>query len=88
MRLSKRVVRARNDSLVLLMFVHVCTCLYMFVPDLPGYEGTVLQVQCFGGAVQLGSGTVTCEKDQSFTYDSKPECRKLGNGKAVMSLDW
>ena len=58
----------------------------MFVPDLPEDEGTVLRVQCFGGTVQLGSGTVTCEKDQSFTYDSKPECRKLG--KTVMSLDW
>ena len=56
----------------------------MFIPALPADEGAELQVQCFGGTVQMGSEIVTCDKDRTFTYDTKPECRKLG--KAVMIL--
>ena len=51
----------------------------MFIPALPADEGEELEVQCYGGTVQLGSDTVTCNKGTEFTYDGiKPECSRPG----------
>ena len=50
----------------------------MFIPALPADEGEELEVQCYGGTVQLGSDTVTCNKGTEFTFNIKPECKKLG----------
>ncbi|KAL5253977.1 hypothetical protein ACHWQZ_G013668 [Mnemiopsis leidyi] len=50
----------------------------MFIPALPAYEGEELEVQCYGGTVQLGSDTVTCNKGTEFTFNIKPECSRPG----------
>ena len=50
----------------------------MFIPTLPVDEGEILQVQCFGGTVQLGSETVTCKNGSEYMYDVKPNCREIG----------
>ena len=36
-------------------------------------------VTCFAGTFQLGGEHVICVSGEEFSYDTKPDCRVIGN---------